>query len=110
MRKAILILVTLIALRLGHSSAILRIQAKYFGLQAKFNSTGDSKKSADQFPAANVFSKELIKPGSGAWSKQFDTGQGILYYQFKCDFYDPTQPDGTSWKGDVTHPVIQFLS
>jgi len=45
----------------------------------------------------------LIKSGSGAWSKQFDK-LGNLYYQFKCDYYDP-QPDGAV---KVTLPVIQF--
>jgi len=95
MRKVLLILVTLIALA-GAFTAYLHFQPKYG------SSTGGNI-AADSFGGNAGDPNALIKPGSGAWVKQFDR-QGQLYYQFKSDYYDP-QPDGAV---KVTDPVIQF--
>ncbi|MGD0139373.1 MAG: hypothetical protein ABSD28_10885 [Tepidisphaeraceae bacterium] len=95
MRKILLILVTLIALA-GAFAAYLHFQPKYGGSMG-----GDN--APDSFPANAGDPNALIKPGSGAWVKQFDR-EGQLYYQFKSDYYDP-QPDGTV---KVTYPVIRF--
>ena len=75
----------------------------YFLMQSKYGLSLRGDKSADSFPVTGEGSG-ILKPGSGAWSKQFDK-DGNLYYQFKCEMYDP-QPDGTV---KVTHPVIQFF-
>jgi hypothetical protein len=96
MRKLVPIFVTLFLL--------VGVFAVYFLMQAKFGFSTDDKGSADQFPGSNLDSGQMIKPGTGAWSKQFDR-EGNLYYQFKCQYYDP-QPDGTV---KVTSPVIQFF-
>jgi lipopolysaccharide export system protein LptA len=76
----------------------------YFASQAKFGFSSEGKEPADQFPESGLNSSQIFKPGSGAWSKQFDK-LGNLYYQFKCQYYDP-QPDDTV---KVTSPVIQFF-
>jgi lipopolysaccharide export system protein LptA len=95
MRKTLLILATLLIL--------LGAFAVYFLTQTKFRFSTEGR-SADQFADSSFNSSGLIRPGSGAWSKQFDK-QGNLYYQFKCSYYDP-QPDGTV---KVRSPVIQFF-
>jgi len=95
MRKILLFLVTLIALA-GAFTAYLHFQPKYGGSMG-----GDN--APDSFPANAGDPNALIKPGTGAWVKQFDR-QGQLYYQFKSDYYDP-QPDGSV---KVTLPVIRF--
>ncbi|MGA2443530.1 MAG: hypothetical protein ABSH08_21465, partial [Tepidisphaeraceae bacterium] len=95
MRKILLILVTLIALA-GAFTAYLHFQPKYGG-------SAGGNMAADSFPGNAGDPNALIKPGSGAWVKQFDR-QGQLYYQFKSNYYDP-QPDGAV---KVTDPVIQF--
>ena len=64
----------------------------------------ERQSAPDQFPDSSLDNSQIFKPGSGAWSKQFDKF-GNLYYQFKCQYYDP-QPDGTV---KVTSPVIQFF-
>jgi hypothetical protein len=96
MRKLIPIVVTL--------AILVGAFAFYFLMQAKYGYSADDAKPADQFPDSGLDSNQMIKPGSGAWSKQFDKF-GNLYYQFKCGYYDP-QPDGTV---KVTSPVIQFF-
>ena len=97
MRKLIPIVVTL-ALLVGAF-------AFYFLMQAKYGFSADDDASPPiKFPDSGLDSNQIIKPGSGAWSKQFDKF-GNLYYQFKCGYYDP-QPDGTV---KVTSPVIQFF-
>lgn len=96
MRKLIPIVVTLVLL--------LGAFTFYFLMQAKYGYSADDARPADKFPDSGLDSNQIIKPGSGAWSKQFDKF-GNLYYQFKCQYYDP-QPDGTV---KVTSPVIQFF-
>jgi lipopolysaccharide export system protein LptA len=93
-----------IALMVATFALLLGAFVVYFGMQAKFSFSGGDQKEPGDISTANVFSKELIKPGTGAWSKQFDR-DGNLYSQFKCDYYDP-QPDGTM---KVRGPLIQFF-
>jgi hypothetical protein len=96
MRKVLLIVVTFIAL--------VGVFTLFFLTQTKYRATSSDDRPVDKFSDAGTDNNQIFKPGSGAWSKQFDKS-GNLYYQFKCDYYDP-QPDGTV---KVTHPVIQFF-
>jgi len=98
MRKLVLIFGTLVVL-VGAFTV-------YFLMQSKLGPTGSASPAVDQFADSSAGNSQMFKPGSEAWSKQFDK-QGNLNYQFKCEYYDP-QPDGTV---KVTAPVIQiFLS
>jgi hypothetical protein len=76
----------------------------YLHQQPRFADSATDKQPpvTDVAVAANS-GNAFIKPGTGAWIKQYDR-DGQLYYQFKSDFYDP-QPDGTV---KVTRPVIEF--
>jgi lipopolysaccharide export system protein LptA len=96
MRKLIPIVLTLVAL-VGAFIA-------YFSLQGKYGMNSHDSTKVDSFPTQGPDNGVIVKSGSGAWSKQYDK-DGNLYYQFKCDYYDP-QPDGTV---KVTHPLIEFF-
>jgi lipopolysaccharide export system protein LptA len=96
MRKLIPIVLTLVAL----AGAFI----VYFSMQGKYGLNSHDSKAVDSFPTQGKDNGVIIKSGAGAWSKQYDK-DGNLYYQFRCDYYDP-QPDGTV---KVTHPVIQFF-
>ncbi len=96
MRKFLPILLSLVVL--------VGLFIAYFWLQPKFGELMGNSKKADKFAPLNDDKNAFIKPGTGAWVKQYDA-KGQLYYQFKSDYYDP-QPDGTV---KVTHPVIQFF-
>ncbi len=96
MRKLIISLISLIVL--------IGAFVVYFHMQPKFSGLMGDKRLLDKFAATGGGSNTFIKAGTGAWVKQFDRN-GLLYCQFKSDYYDP-QPDGAV---NVTHPVIQFF-